>query len=58
MRKVFLSGGCHPTPRWGSAFFGAYTPGIDAFNALLEQWRSNGEMAGLELDRPDPEGTS
>jgi cyclohexanone monooxygenase len=31
---------------------GAYTPGINAFNALLEQWRAEGSMAGLELDRP------
>jgi cyclohexanone monooxygenase len=30
---------------------GAYTPGINAFNALLEQWRDEGSMAGLELDR-------
>jgi cyclohexanone monooxygenase len=40
-------------PRGGSAFFGAYTPGINAFNQLLEDWRGNGRMAGLELDRPD-----
>ena len=31
---------------------GAYTPGINAFNALLEEWRAEGSMAGLELDRP------
>ena len=31
---------------------GAYTPGIIAFNALLEEWRAEGSMAGLELDRP------
>ena len=31
---------------------GVYTPGINAFNALLEQWRAAGAMEGLELDRP------
>jgi cyclohexanone monooxygenase len=40
-------------PRGGSAFFGAYTPGINAFNRLLEEWRNNGDMVGLELDRTD-----
>jgi cyclohexanone monooxygenase len=39
------------SPRGGSAFFGAYTPGINAFNRLLEEWREQGEMAGLEIDR-------
>ena len=39
-------------PRGGSAFFGAYTPGINAFNRLLEEWREAGEMDGMELDRP------
>jgi cyclohexanone monooxygenase len=38
-------------PRGGSAFFGAYTPGINAFNKLLEDWRAEGSMAGLEFDR-------
>jgi len=33
---------------------GAYTPGINAFNALLEEWRAEGSMAGLEHDRPVP----
>ena len=28
---------------------GGYTPGINAFNALLEEWRAEGTMAGLEL---------
>ena len=41
------------SPRAGSAFFGAYTPGINAFNRLLEEWRDQGDMVGLELDRPD-----
>jgi cyclohexanone monooxygenase len=40
-------------PKAGSAFFGAYTPGINAFNRLLEDWREQGEMAGLEFDRAD-----
>jgi cyclohexanone monooxygenase len=40
------------SPRAGSAFFGAYTPGINAFNHLLEEWRADGEMAGMETDRP------
>ena len=31
---------------------GLYTPGINPFNALLEQWRAQGDMEGLELDRP------
>ncbi len=26
-----------------------YTPGLNAFNALLEQWREEGGLAGLEL---------
>jgi cyclohexanone monooxygenase len=40
------------TPRAGSAFFGAYTPGVNAFNRLLGEWRDSGDMAGLEFDRP------
>jgi cyclohexanone monooxygenase len=28
---------------------GTYTPGINAFNALLEEWRKAGDMKGLEL---------
>ena len=28
---------------------GIYTPGINAFNALLEEWRKDGAMQGLEL---------
>jgi cyclohexanone monooxygenase len=39
------------SPKAGSAFFGAYTPGINAFNQLLEGYRERGDMAGLELDR-------
>jgi cyclohexanone monooxygenase len=31
---------------------GTYLPGLNAFNALLEQWRAEGSMQGLELDRP------
>jgi cyclohexanone monooxygenase len=31
---------------------GLYTPGINAFNRLLEQWRAEGDMDGLEIDRP------
>ncbi len=31
---------------------GIYTPGINPFNALLEQWRAEGSMDGLEIDRP------
>jgi cyclohexanone monooxygenase len=38
-------------PRGGSAFFGAYTPGVNAFNQLLEEWREQGDMVGLEIDR-------
>jgi cyclohexanone monooxygenase len=30
---------------------GLYTPGINPFNALLERWRAEGSMDGLELDR-------
>jgi cyclohexanone monooxygenase len=30
---------------------GAYTPGINAFNTILEQWRAEGSMAGMEIDR-------
>ncbi|HTK67997.1 MAG TPA: NAD(P)/FAD-dependent oxidoreductase [Pseudonocardia sp.] len=33
----------------GSSFFGAYTPGTNAFNELLEEYRARGDMAGLEL---------
>ena len=27
----------------------AYAPGINAFNALLAQWREQGDMEGMEL---------
>ena len=41
-------------PRAAAArFAGAYTPGINAFNELLEEWREKGDMAGMEIDRPD-----
>ena len=35
----------------GRAGFGAgvYTPGINAFNALLEEWRKEGNLKGLEI---------
>ncbi len=36
-------------PQAGSAFFGAYTPGTNAFNELLEAWRATDELPGLEL---------
>jgi cyclohexanone monooxygenase len=42
------------SPRAGSAFFGAYTPGINAFNRLLEEWRDQGDMVGLELKGAAP----
>jgi len=32
-----------------NAFLGAYTPGLNAFRELLEEWREAGDMAGLEL---------
>ena len=44
-------------PLAGSAFFGAYTPGINAFNRLLEEWREQGDMRGLELRCEDPESS-
>jgi len=34
----------------GSSFFGGYTPGTNAFNELLEEYRQQGDLAGLELD--------
>ena len=33
----------------GSSFFGAYTPGVNAFYDLLEAYRERGDLAGLEL---------
>jgi hypothetical protein len=30
---------------------GIYTPGINAFNKLLEDWRAKGNMEGLEIWR-------
>jgi cyclohexanone monooxygenase len=36
-------------PRGGNAFLGAYTPGVNAFARLLEDWRSTGDLDGLEL---------
>jgi cyclohexanone monooxygenase len=39
--------------RPGSLAGETYGPGINAFNALLEQWRAEGSMDGLELDRND-----
>lgn len=29
--------------------FSTYTPGINAFNALLKQWRDKGDLEGMEL---------
>jgi len=36
-------------PQAGNAFFGAYTPGTNAFAELLEAWRDTGELPGIEL---------
>lgn len=33
----------------GNAFFGAYPRGINAFNQLLDDWRTAGDLDGLEL---------
>jgi cyclohexanone monooxygenase len=33
----------------GNSFLGAYAPGINAFNQLLEEWRAEGRLDGLEL---------
>jgi cyclohexanone monooxygenase len=33
----------------GNSFLGAYSPGITAFNRLLEDWRAAGDLDGLEL---------
>jgi cyclohexanone monooxygenase len=35
-----------------TAATGIYLPGINAFNRLLEDWRAQGDMTGLEIDRP------
>ena len=35
----------------GNSFLGAYTPGLNAFSRLLEEWRADGELAGLELTK-------
>ena len=32
-----------------SGLFGGYSPGINAFNKLLKEWRETGELAGMEL---------
>jgi cyclohexanone monooxygenase len=37
------------SPRGGNAFLGAYTPGLNAFTRLLEDWRAQGELKGMEL---------
>ncbi len=34
----------------GNSFLGAYTPGLNAFSRLLEEWREDGELAGLDLN--------
>ena len=36
-------------PKGGSGFFGAYAPGPAAFNQLLEEWREEGTLPGMEL---------
>jgi cyclohexanone monooxygenase len=36
-------------PTGGNSFFGAYTPGVNAFARLLEDWRSAGDLDGLEI---------
>ena len=36
-------------PKGGSGFFGAYTPGPAKFAELLEDWRAQGTMPGMEL---------
>jgi cyclohexanone monooxygenase len=37
-------------PRGGSAFFGSFAPGINAFNDLLEAWRASGDLEGMALE--------
>lgn len=36
-------------PRGGNSFLGAFTPGVNAFAQLLEDWRGAGELKGMEL---------
>ena len=36
-------------PKGGSGFFGAYTPGPAKFAELLEAWRAEGTLPGMEL---------
>ena len=36
-------------PKGGSGFFGAYTPGPAKFAELLEDWRAEGTLPGMEL---------
>jgi cyclohexanone monooxygenase len=36
-------------PRGGNAFLGAFTPGVNAFARLLEDWRAAGDLEGMEL---------
>jgi cyclohexanone monooxygenase len=41
----------------GSSFFGAYTAGTNAFAALLEEYREEGSLAGMQLGgEPPPSG--
>jgi cyclohexanone monooxygenase len=35
----------------GNLAGGVYLAGINHFNELLEEWRAEGSMAGLEFDR-------
>ncbi len=64
LRSFYVGGGnflenCTPgyynnegTPKGGSGFFGAYTPGLNAFNRLLEDWRAEG-LPGMSLGYRD-----
>jgi cyclohexanone monooxygenase len=36
--------------RTGTLFGESYGPGANAFSALMEDWRQNGDLAGLKLD--------
>jgi cyclohexanone monooxygenase len=42
-------------PRGGNSFLGAFAPGVNAFNRLLEEWRAAGDLAGLELTVEAPD---
>jgi cyclohexanone monooxygenase len=36
-------------PQGGNSFLGAYTPGVNAFARLLEDWRDTGALDGIEV---------